>query len=84
MLFRSIITIKVTEKKRMESILKSIEKVKSENRQKTKKDDEDMKEKEIKEDEKEVKSLNLGEKLRVLVLMQQDGLCFQTVLLREI
>ena len=53
------------EKKRMESILKSIEKVKSENRQKIKKDDEDIKEEEIQEDEKEVKSLNLGEKLTI-------------------
>ena len=52
-------------KKRMESILKSIEKVKSENRQKIKKDDEDIKEEEIQEDEKEVKSLNLGEKLTI-------------------
>ena len=49
----------------MESILKSIEKVKSENRQKIKKDDEDIKEEEIQEDEKEVKSLNLGEKLTI-------------------
>ena len=49
----------------MESILKSIEKVKSENRQKVKKDDEDIKEEEIQEDEKEVKSLNLGEKLTI-------------------
>ena len=49
----------------MESILKSIEKVKSENRQKLKKDDKKIKEEEIKEDEKEVKSLNLGEKLTI-------------------